>query len=593
MRVQLKRYGNLLVTYLKPQWKSVVLLAVLLLASIALQLLNPQVIRYFIDTTQTGGPAQTLLFAALLFIAIALVQRSIAFCLTYVAENVGWTATNALRADLALHCLLLDMSFHKKFTPGELIERIDGDVNALANFFSQFTLQVLGNFLLIIGILLLLFRVDWRVGAGLTAYSVVTLLALALLQRIAVAKWAIERQADAEHYGFLEEHISGTEDIRAVGAEAYVTHRLYALMRRMLETHRTARLLSNLTYISTKFLFVLGYTIGLGLGIYLYSQHEATIGTAYLIVYYIGMLAVPLENIQQQVTDLQEATASIERVEELLLLRPEVQEKVSTTLLTAEATLSHQALHVHQMSAEFQNVSFGYDQQQLVLHDVSFHLPAGRVLGILGRTGSGKTTLARLLFRLYDPAAGTVRLQGVDIRDVAIADLRTHVGMVTQDVQLFQASVRDNLTFFQQDSNDVRIEEVLRELGMWEWIQSLAAGLDTELAAGGQGLSAGEAQLLAFARVFLKNPELVILDEASSRLDPATENLLEHAVDRLLERRSGIIIAHRLKTVLRADDILVLEDGRIVEYGVREALMKNPASRFSRLLQTGLEEVLV
>ncbi|MGI9060078.1 MAG: ABC transporter ATP-binding protein [Ktedonobacteraceae bacterium] len=581
MRVQMKRYWRLLVKYLRPQWLSVVLLTVLLLASIALQLLNPQVIRYFIDTTQAGGQGQTLLFAALLFIAIALIQRTIAFCATYVAENVGWTATNALRADLALHCLLLDMSFHKKYTPGELIERIDGDVNSLANFFSQFTLQVLGNSLLIAGILLLLFREDWRIGVGLAVYSIISLLALALLQRIAVSKWAIERQADAEHYGFLEEHIAGTEDIRAIGAEAYVTHRLYRLMRRMLETYRVARLLSNLTYISTRFLFVIGYTIGLGLAVYLYSQHQATIGTAYLIVYYIGTLSTPLENIQEQVADLQAATASIERVEELLQLRPQAQEQ-------AQATLSAGTI-----SAEFQDVSFSYEPQQVVLRNVSFHLPVGKVLGILGRTGSGKTTLARLLFRLYDPTSGTISLNGVNIRDVALDHLRDHVGMVTQDVQLFQASVRDNLTLFKQGVSDKQIERVLMELGLWEWIQSLPDGLDTELATGGQGLSAGEAQLLAFARVFLKNPALVILDEASSRLDPATENLLERAVDRLLEQRTGIMIAHRLKTVLRADDIMVLEDGCIVEYGPRVALMHDPTSRFYSLLQTGLEEVLV
>ncbi len=580
MRMQMKRYWRLLVKYLRPQWLSVVLLTVLLLASIALQLMNPQVIRYFIDTTQAGGAGQTLMFAALLFIAIALIQRTIAFCATYVAENVGWTATNALRADLALHCLLLDMSFHKKYTPGELIERIDGDVNSLANFFSQFTLQVLGNALLIVGILLLLFREDWRIGVGLTAYSFITLLALALLQRIAVTKWAMERQADAEHYGFLEEHIAGTEDIRAIGAEAYVTQRLYQLMRRILETYRTARLLSNLTYISTRFLFVIGYTIGLGLAVYLYSQHQATIGTAYLIVYYIGTLSIPLENVQQQVADLQEATASIERVEELLQLRPQVQEQASTTLPTSK------------IAAEFQDVSFSYEPQQMVLHNVSFHLPARKVLGILGRTGSGKTTLARLLFRLYDPTTGTISLNGVNIRDVAVDDLRDHVGMVTQDVQLFQASVRDNLTFFKQVVSDQQIERVLTELGLWEWILSLSGGLDAQLATGGQGLSAGEAQLLAFARVFLKNPDLVILDEASSRLDPATENLLERAVDRLLEQRTGIMIAHRLKTVLRADDIMVLEDGCIVEYGPRVALMNDPTSRFYSLLQTGLEEVL-
>jgi ATP-binding cassette subfamily B protein len=317
MLVQFRRYWRLLVTYLKPQWPRVTLLTLLLFSSIGLQLINPQVVAYFIDTTQKGGPLKVLLIAASLFIVIALVQRVVAFSSTYVAENVGWMATNALRADLALHCLLLDMSFHKKHTPGELIERIDGDITALANFFSQLVIKVLGNALLIPGILLLLFRVDWRVGVGLTVYSILTLLVLGALQNIAVTRWFAERQASAEHYGFLEERISGTEDIRAIGAEAYVLRRLYQLMRRRLETYRIARLISNLTFISTRFLYIIGYTLGLGLGVYLYSQRQVTIGTAYLIVYYIGMLSQPLESIREQVEDLQEATASIDRVEGL------------------------------------------------------------------------------------------------------------------------------------------------------------------------------------------------------------------------------------------------------------------------------------
>jgi ABC-type multidrug transport system fused ATPase/permease subunit len=184
-------------------------------------------------------------------------------------------------------------------------------------------------------------------------------------------------------------------------------------------------------------------------------------------------------------------------------------------------------------------------------------------------------------------------LNNIPIRDLALADLRSHVGMVTQDVQLFKASVRDNLTFFDAAITDEHITLALRELGLWSWIETLPAGLHTELAAGGQGLSTGEAQMLAFARVFLQHPDLVILDEASSHLDPATEHLLEQAVDRLLQDRTGLIIAHRLQTVQRADDILILEDGHIVEYGPRLALASDPTSRFTALLQTGLEEVLV
>jgi len=581
MHTQSGRYWRLLVTYLQPQWPRVVLLSILLMSTIALQLINPQVVRYFIDATQAGRPLSTLLIAGGLFLAIAFMQRAVAFASTYNAENVGWTATNALRADLALRCLRMDMSFHKTHTPGELIERIDSDVTTLASFFSQFTIQVLGNALLIGGVLMLLWREDWRVGLALTLFSFLTFGTLRLLQSIAVKQWASEREANAGFYGFLEEHLTGTEDIRAAGAEAYVTRLMFTLMRSLLETYRRARLVSNLTFFSTNFLYVVGYTIGLAIGAYLYLQHQVTIGTAFLFVYYIGMLSTPLQTIKEQVEDLQKASASIERVEELFAMQSRLEEQ-------ARATLPDGALAV-----AFQSVTFSYDGQENVLQDISFELQPGKVLGLLGRTGSGKTTMARLLFRLYDPACGAITLDGKELRALALADVRSHTGMVTQDVQLFNASIRDNLTFFNRGISDERIEQALMELDLWQWLQTLPQGLDTLLGAGGHGLSAGEAQLLAFARVFLKHPGLVILDEASSRLDPVTERLLERAVDGLLAERTGIVIAHSLRTVQRTDDIMILEHGRIVEYGPRTALANDPHSRFYHLLQTGLEEALV
>ena len=580
MHTQFGRYWRLLVTYLKPRWLSVALLTILLMSNIALQLINPQVIRRFIDSAQAGSPLSVLLLDAGLFIAIAFIQRAVAFSSTYTAENLGWTTTNALRADLALHCLRLDMSFHKTHTPGELIERIDSDVTTLANLFSQFVIQVLGNALLIAGVLLLLWREDWRAGISLTFYSILTFVILRLLQNVAVKQWASERQANAGFYSFLEEHLTGTEDIRAAGAEAYVTRLLFSFLRRLLETHRRARLVSNLTFFSTNFLYVVGYTVGLAMGAYLYLQHQVTIGTAYLFVYYIGMLSTPLQTIKEQVEDLQKASASIERVEELFHTQSRLQEQALTTLPDNAPAVA------------FRSVTFSYDGQENVLHDISFHLQPAKVLGLLGRTGSGKTTIARLLFRLYDPAAGAICLDGKELRTVALQDLRSHVGMVTQDVQLFHASIRDNLTFFNRRISDERIEQALKELHLWQWLQALPQGLDTRLGAGGHGLSAGEAQLLAFARVFLKHPGLVILDEASSRLDPATEQLLERGIDRLLAERTGIVIAHRLQTVRRADDIMILDNGHVIEYGPRTVLASDPNSHFYRLLQTGLEEVL-
>jgi ATP-binding cassette subfamily B protein len=216
--------------------------------------------------------------------------------------------------------------------------------------------------------------------------------------------------------------------------------------------------------------------------------------------------------------------------------------------------------------------------------------PSSRFAAML-RTGSGKTTITRLLFRLYDPDQGSVRLGGVDLRDASQDEIRTRVALVTQEIQLFRASLRDNLTLFDRTISDRRITDALRKLGLGEWFDVLPNGLDTMLAAGGGGLSAGEAQLLAFARVFLRDPDLVILDEASSRLDPATEAKLERAIDTLLTGRTAIVIAHRLTTIGRAGRVMMMANGEIVEQGDRAALASDPSSRFAAMLRTGSEFV--
>jgi ABC-type multidrug transport system fused ATPase/permease subunit len=299
------------------------------------------------------------------------------------------------------------------------------------------------------------------------------------------------------------------------------------------------------------------------------------------------MSSVPLQNIREQVQDFQQAAASIQRIREFIQIQSLVKDPQPTQ------NSSIRRLPPGAFSVEFREVSFHYDENENVLEDINFCLQPGRRLGVLGRTGSGKTTLTRLLFRLYDPNGGAILLNGSDIRGASISDLRARVGLVTQDVQLFQATIRENLAFFNQEISDGAIVFALQELGLWDWLQSHSQGLDTRLLTGGQGLSAGEAQLLAFTRIFLKDPGLVILDEASSRLDPATETLLEHAIDRLFRQRTGMIIAHRLRTVQRADDILILDKGRVIEYGPRLLLANNPSSHFHHLLRTGLEEALV
>jgi ATP-binding cassette subfamily B protein len=577
-------YWGLFSRYLRSQWGRVILLALLILSGLALQLVNPQIIRYFLDAAESGQAGRNLYLAAALFILFAIVQRLVDLFATYVNGRLSWSATNRLRSDLAAHCLELDMSFHKRITPGEIIERIDGDVSRLGSFFSQLFIRFLSNGLLVIGILVMLFRVNPLLGWGMALYAVVTLSVLGVIQKPAAKRWAAERQASAEQFGFLEEQISGTEDIRSVGAEPYVINRLLRLLRVTLEKVRSASVMSSLTYNLTNLIYAIGFVIGLAIGVYLYLQGEASLGTAYLVVYYIGMLSDPLQNIREQAQNMQMATASIQRVEALFAQQPNTRDPA-----LAEA---HAVLPVGPLSVEFENVSFHYDESEDVLKQISFRLEAGAVLGILGRTGSGKSTMTSLLFRLYDPGIGSICLDGVDLRSLRLSELRQRVGMVTQDVQLFDTTIRENLTLFDPNISVEQLEAVLRNLRLWEWVQSLPDGLETRLAAGRQGLSAGEAQLLAFARVFLKDPGVVILDEASSRLDPLTETLMEKAIDGLFARRTGLIIAHRLRTVQRADQILILDKGQIVEYGHRLELAADPGSRYFNLLRTGLEEVL-
>ncbi|MEO0598580.1 MAG: ATP-binding cassette domain-containing protein, partial [Chloroflexota bacterium] len=228
-----------------------------------------------------------------------------------------------------------------------------------------------------------------------------------------------------------------------------------------------------------------------------------------------------------------------------------------------------------------------------ILRDINFKLKAGETLGLLGRTGSGKSTMARLLLRLYDVQQGDIHINGVPIQHASLESLRQRVGLVTQDVQIFQASVRDNITFFNRSVPDSRLLEAFNLLGLDNWLRKLPDGLDTQLGSNAASLSAGEAQLLAFTRVFLKDASLIVLDEASSRLDPMTEHLLDDAVTRLLHERTGIIIAHRLATVQRVDNIMILDQGRIVEFGRREALLEQVDSHFSKMLRTATSDVLL
>jgi len=547
--------------------------------------LSPQILRGFIDRAQAGAGARVLIGTAALFMLVALGGGGVTVVETYVAESLGWTATNRLRADLALHLLRLDLSFHHAHTPGELIERLDGDVTALANFFSRFVVYVVGNVVLLAGVVLLLGREDARIGLETAVFAVAILVAMARLYGVARPVWAALDEANARFYGFLGERIGATEDIRSCGATAYTLLRLYEQLRALRPLQIKATFLGQLVWVAALNLSALATAGALALGTLLVDRHAATVGTVYLVFLYTDLLVRPIAQLQAQIQDLQQAGAAVGRIDDLFATRSRLPDPEGPGAPIPPGSLT----------VALDAVSFRYDADgvgESALCDVTLRLEQGAVLGLLGRTGSGKTTLARLLSRLGDPSAGTVRLGGTDLRAARLAEVRLRVGFVTQDVQLFAASVRDNLTFFDPHVPDTALLGAIAELGLDEWYRRLPDGLDTLLGPGGMGMSAGEAQLLAFVRVTLRDPGLVILDEASAHLDPATERLVDHAVGRLLRGRTAIIIAHRLTTVERADRVVTLDAGRVVEDGPRAALTRDPASYYSRVLRAGLQEVL-
>ena len=571
---------SLLATYLRPEWPRTVLLGLLLFAGIGLQLANPQIARTFIDRAEAGEPLEQLVSIALLFLGVAALTQAATVAETYVAEDLGWRTTNALRIDITRHVLELDGAFHGEHSAGELIERLDGDVSAIASFFSRFVVKVLGNGLFLAGLLALLFREDWRVGGLLALFA---LAALAFMLRgggFVGLRSKIAREAAADLTGYVEERLAGLPDIKSSGADAYVMRRLDERLAARFQGVGASVMASSLFNGMVGLIFVIGTGAALGLSGLLYLRAGAiTLGSVYVVFRYTAMLRQPIERLSRQMNVFQQATGGIVRVRELLAIQPRVADGCG-------ATLPRGAL-----SVELEDVSFAYAAEPVLRH-ISWRIEPGQVLGLLGRTGSGKSTISRLLFRLHDPSAGAVRLGGTDIRRARLQALRERVGLVTQDVQVFQGTLRDNVALFDPGVSDTRLREVFDDLGLGDWLAELNDGLDARLGPGGRGLSAGEAQLVALARVFLKDPGLVVLDEASSRLDPLTERLLQRAVARLLDGRTGVVIAHRLETVQRADSILILDDGRVAEIGPRAELARNPESRFAQLLRAGMQEAL-
>jgi ABC-type multidrug transport system fused ATPase/permease subunit len=564
--------ARLLVSRLRPERGRVAVLGVVLSVAMLLPIAGPLLLGQIVDDALAGTGAVAGL--ALAYLGVTVGADLLTLAVTWWSVELAWRVGNRLRNDLLRHALGLDLAWHGEHSPGLLIERVDGDVDAVVRFASTAVVQLLGNAVLLVGVLVVATIIDWRVGLLLGISALVAGLLMARLRAAAVPAYDAEREVTGRLYGDIEERLGGLEDLRANGAGGYAVHRLHEHSARVWSATRRSAKWGEGSFVLGASTFTLGTVATLAVGVWLHRQGQISVGSILALFRFSQMIRQPVEAIADQMREAQKAVAGVRRAGRLLATRSSIDDSGTAVLPLGP------------LAIDLEHVTLAYEAGQAVLADVDLHVAAGTTLGIVGRTGSGKTSLGRLLVRFWDASDGAVRIGGVDVRTVPLAELRRRVGVVTQDVELFRASVRDNLTMFgTYDVADDRLRAVLDDVGLATWLRLLPRGLDTTIE-GDAGLSAGEAQLVAFARVLLADPGLVLLDEATSRLDPTTEARVTAATERVRAGRTVVVIAHRLATLDHVDEICVLDAGRVAEHGPRAALADDPSSRFGSLLRS-------
>ncbi|GAC1646552.1 MAG: ABC transporter ATP-binding protein [Herpetosiphon sp.] len=554
-----------LLGYVKPYGGQVVAALGLLFGAALADLTPPLLIARAID-----GPIARRDIAGVwpifwLYIVLIFASFVLRYGQVYLMQTIGQQVMIDLRVKLFSHLQQMSLSFYDRNPVGRLITRITNDVDALNEFLTQGLVLILGDFVTLVGIIVIMLWKNWRLALLSLAVLPLVVVASVLFQRVMRQTYRLVRQRLARINAYLNEQLTGVQVVQLFNREPTSQAHFEA----MNETYREANMRSLLAF--ALFFPTVGFLLGLGTALLLYwGGHGvlagwSSLGVLVAYLQYLERSFLPIRNLAERYNILQSAMASSERLFAMLDTREDVQDRPSPVHLPERV----------RGEVRFDHVVFGYNPEEPVLRDVSFTIPAGQAVAVVGATGAGKTSLISLLARFYDIQSGSITLDGIDIRDVSQRDLRRHVAAVPQDPVCFSGTIASNIRLHNNDITDEQVRAAAEIANAAAFINRLPEGYEHEVRERGTNLSVGQRQLLAFARAIAFNPDvLLVLDEATSSVDTETEALIQTALERLTRNRTSIVIAHRLSTIRHVDRIIVLNKGQVVEDGSHEELLQ-------------------
>lgn len=537
------------------KWKFL-LFSFVLLATVVMNLSGPLIVRYAIDVNIAGGNLSDLFVTMGAFASIQVVYLFTRYWLIVQMETMGQEVVTTLKVRLFRHVARQSLNYFHRTKTGSLLTRIEGDTNSLRNLFAAVGVEVVGCAALLSGMVGVMFAVDWRLALIVTGIFAPVFFRLFRLGSRLGPLFREVRKTASGITGMVSEHIQGLPMVQVYGQEPAAANHL--AHRNQRNFNQTFSLHDQWMRFFTSMMAIEAFAIAcvLVMGGHWAMAGSLTIGTLVMFVGYIRRVFEPIHIFSEQANMAYKAIGAARRIFELLEEEPEI--------LSPPEPLPWPGFD---KAVAFENVSFFYKEDEWVLKEVSFTVPRGEHWAIVGRTGSGKSTLVNLLYRFHDPQQGRLTVDGTDIRRLDLAEWRSHLGLVLQDIQLFPGTVLDNLRMFRQDITLDQVAAAAKEVQAHEFIEAMPEGYRSPILEGGRNLSVGQRQLLSFARALVFDPEILILDEATSAIDPVTEARIQSALQRLWQGRTSIVIAHRLATIMHCDRVLVLEAGRILEQG--------------------------